>query len=168
MATITGTAGDDRSENSLVGGPDDDLILGLEGRDNLTGLEGNDTLDGGAGDRDAARYLNSPSPIVGNLTTNTVSDGYGGTDTLIDIEDIRGSEGNDTLIGGTEGETYLYGNGGDDVLTANNTSTTGGTILNGGNGNDTLTNIGGEWSFMEPGAGTDLITGADNSYDIVS
>lgn len=38
------------SNNSLLGGPNADLILGLRGDDNLTGYDGNDTLVGGYGD----------------------------------------------------------------------------------------------------------------------
>ncbi len=168
MATINGTTGDDRNDSGLVGGPEDDLIQGFEGRDDLTGNAGNDTLDGGEGDRDAAVYRTSPTAIVANLTTGTVSDGFGGTDTLINIERIEGSDFNDTLTGADSGDTTrLSGGDGDDVLLANITGDTGGSDLDGGNGNDTLTSIGGEFSFMQPGAGDDVINGA-SSFDIIS
>lgn len=167
MAIINGTPGDDRFENALVGTDGDDIISGFEGRDEIIGNAGDDTLDGGAGDRDYANYTTSPGSITGNLTTGVVSDGFGGTDTLINIEEIRGSDFNDTLTGGESGEISLYGRGGDDILIGNNTSDEGGTALNGGDGNDTLTSIGGDYSFMEPGSGDDTIIGS-TSFDIIS
>jgi Ca2+-binding RTX toxin-like protein len=167
LAIINGTPNDDRFENALVGTDEDDVISGLEGRDELIGNAGNDTLVGREGDRDYASYITSPGPISGNLTTNRVSDGFGGTDTLIDITEIRGSRFNDTLIGAESGDILLWGRDGDDTLIGNNNTNQGGTQLNGGNGNDTLTTIGGSYSFMEPGAGNDTITGS-TSFDILS
>src|SRR6056297_1159162 len=151
MAIINGTPNDDRFENALFGTDENDVISGFEGRDELIGNAGDDTLDGGEGDRDYASYSTSPLPITGNLTTGIVSDGFGGTDTLINIEEIRGGDFNDTLTGAESGVITLWGRGGDDTLIGNNVSDEGGTELNGGDGNDTLTSIGGDYSFMEPG-----------------
>ncbi len=167
MAIINGTPDDDRFENALIGTYENDVISGLEGRDDLTGNAGDDTLDGGAGDRDSVRYDTSPEPIVGNLTTGIVSDGFGGTDTLINIEEIRGSNFNDTLTGSESGTGRLRGQGGDDSLIGNNTSDEGGTDLDGGDGDDTLTVVGGEWSYLQPGGGEDTITGS-TGYDTLS
>ena len=167
MAIINGTPGDDRGGNGLFGTEGDDTIFGFEGRDELRGEAGNDTLDGGEGGRDRARYDSSPGPVTGNLTTGIVSDGFGGTDTLINIEEIAGSDYNDTLTGAESGVIRLFGRGGDDVLVGNNTSDEGGAILVGGDGDDTLTVIGGQFSFMEPGSGDDTITGS-TSFDIIS
>lgn len=167
MAIINGTPGDDRSENGLFGTEGDDTIFGFEGRDDLTGEAGNDTLDGGEGDRDQARYDSAPGPVTGNLTTGVVSDGFGGTDTLINIEEIRGSNFADTLTGAESGEVRLNGRGGDDTLIGNNSSDEGGTDLDGGDGNDTLISIGGDFSFMQPGTGNDTITGSSN-FDTIS
>lgn len=88
------------------------------------GNAGNDTLDGGASDSvlggvvsDRADYSNSPDPVVVNLGsgTGTANDGFGGTDTLIGIEQVFGSSGNDTLSGNTGGGVYNGGAGDDRI-----------------------------------------------------
>ena len=51
-------------------------------------------------------YSTSTAAVVVNLTTGTASDGLGGTDRLISIEDVAGSSFNDSLTG-TQGRTSL-------------------------------------------------------------
>ncbi|MBV9929469.1 MAG: calcium-binding protein, partial [Alphaproteobacteria bacterium] len=82
-------------------------------------------LDGGSGS-DTAGYNGEGGPIgvTANLATGTATDSFGDTDTLIGIENIRGSAHDDVLTGDS-GANALAGNGGDDVL-------------DGGAGNDTL------------------------------
>ena len=128
--TLSGLDGND----SLTGQGGNDSLLGGAGSDTLQGHAGNDTLDGGANSdsmmgsgwwtRDAASYWMSPSAVHVNLVTATASDGFGGTDTLINIENIEGSNHNDTLTGDAN-DNYLYGNSGSDSI-------------QGGAGNDTL------------------------------
>ena len=70
-----------------------------------------------------------------NTTTSVgVSDGDGGTDTLVDIENITGSGFNDVLIGDT-GANVLTGGDGNDRLDGGG----GADRLVGGNGNDIYT-----------------------------
>ena len=51
-----------------------------------------------------------------NLLTGTASDGFGGTDTLISIEDVRGSTFGDTIVGNAA-NNKLTGDAGNDTLT---------------------------------------------------
>ena len=120
--TLTGNSG----ANSLLGGAGNDI---------LTGGAGNDILNGGAG-ADWAYYNTAVSAVSVSLATTAIQiTGGAGSDTLIDIENLLGSQYNDTLTGSTFAN-ILNGGAGND-------------ILNGGAGNDTL--IG--------GAGKDALTG---------
>lgn len=88
------------------------------------GDKGNDTIDGGAGDSDMVVYDTSPAGVTVNLATGTATDGFGNTDTLLNIERVRGSGQADLLIGnnndntlfGKFGADTLEGGGGNDVL----------------------------------------------------
>ena len=115
-----------------------DKITGDDGDNWLIGFEGNDTLDGGDG-IDTVSYANSidGGDVVVNLTTGTATDRWGDTDTLLNIERVRGSEGNDSVTGSLANNN-LKGMGGDDTLI-------------GGGGND----------MLEGGTGDDRITGGD-------
>jgi Ca2+-binding RTX toxin-like protein len=102
-------------------GSDDAPFESLEGRG------GNDLIDGGGG-IDRVDYVGSPSAVTVNLNTGTAQDGWGGVDTLVNIENIRGSAFNDTLTGdagnnrldGSEGADRLFGLGGDDTYVVDN------------------------------------------------
>jgi len=113
MATLTGTAGND----TLAGGNGDDLIQGLGGDDVLYGGKGNDTLDGGSHGLfgDTADYTGAYIGIVANLVTGTASDDQGGTDTLINIQNIFTDHGNDFLTG-DENNNLFMPRGGDDTV----------------------------------------------------
>lgn len=87
------------------------------------GRAGDDVIDGRGG-FDFADYQTAPKSVNVNLATGVATDGYGTTDTLINIEGVRGSSFNDTLVGNT-GANMLNGRKGADVLT-------------GGAGRDTL------------------------------
>lgn len=170
--TLEGEGGDDSIEgrggdDELEGNHGNDTLRGGDGRDDLIGGAGDDLLDGGAGDRDEASYRNAPGSITGNLTTGIVSDGEGGTDTLVGIEELRGGDFNDSLTGAASGTSYLRGGNGDDILIGNRTEAGFGTDLDGGAGNDTLTSIGGD-AFFQPGTGDDTITGSAPGFDSLS
>ena len=71
-----------------------------DGGEYFQGNEGDDTIDGGAG-WDRVDYTNSISGVVVHLGGNmdgTAQDGFGGTDTLRNIEAVRGSTFNDVLV----------------------------------------------------------------------
>ena len=86
-----------------------DTLLGNASANALTGHGGNDILDGRGG-TDTANYFFAPGAVTVNLTTGTASDGQGGTDTLINIEDVLGSPFADTLTGNS-GANTLFGGG---------------------------------------------------------
>ena len=161
-------------DDTLRGGEGDDMLEGGEGDDILVGGAGADVLDGtGAnwgttydginpkvgvrfeeGGIDTASYEGSNATevdgnLVGvhvNLETGHTQYGHAEGDTLIDIENLTGSDHADTLIGdsqantlmGAAGADSLSGNAGDDTLIGG----AGADRLDGGYGNDTL--IGGE------------------------
>jgi len=118
--TLSGLAGND----VLDGGNGNDLMLGGAGADTLTGGQGNDTLDGGTitdlvnlTDLNLADYNTSPAAVTINLQTNTAQDGWGTTDTLVDINFVRGSANNDTITGSNRAIfEQIEGGAGNDVL----------------------------------------------------
>ena len=180
--TLTGND----SANELSGGKGNDTLAGGAGADILNGGEGDDTLIGGAGadelnggtGTDTADYSSQSDPITIFLKDSpiTVQDGTGATDTLIDVEIIKGSlrNGNDTLdYSGTsdsvkvsledENEFINFENitGTDkgDELTGDKNA----NVLKGGIGNDQFWGNDGN-DLLEGGAGDDIFyagTGSD-------
>jgi len=167
--TLTGTAGDD----VLVAGSGDNIINAGDGNDVLTAGSGNNELHGGAGNdllysgpgndlldggagSDTASYAHATAGVTVNLGLLGAQNTLGaGTDTLTGIENLVGSNFNDTLTGdnnnnvinGGLGNDILNGGGGDDLLI-------------GGMGNNTLTGGAGADTFqwLKGNSGHDLIT----------
>ena len=107
----------------LSGTNSNDTLTGGSGDDQLRGNGGSDTLDGGAGN-DWAIYVGDPSAVYVNLAAGMAKDGWnglsgllalGGTDTLINIENIEGPNYNDYLVGNS-GDNLIKGRGGDDLI----------------------------------------------------
>jgi Ca2+-binding RTX toxin-like protein len=161
---LSGLGGDDTldggfGDDILLGGEGDDSIVGGGNNDEIWGDEGNDTLDGGAG-VDLIQYRNASSAVNVNLTTGTATDGMGGTDTLLNIESVHGSDHGDTLVGnssanrlvGFDGDDSLSGGAGNNILLGGN----GADIIDGGDGND---EIWGELGAdtIDGGAGSDIV-----------
>jgi Ca2+-binding RTX toxin-like protein len=140
--TIGGTAG----ANLLQGNGGGDTLSGGNGDDVLRGGAGADRLDGGAG-FDFASWFTSNVGVAVNLVTGTASGG----DVLVAIENLSGSQGNDSLVGNT-GANSLRGNGGNDVLTGAG----GADRLTGGAGTDRF--VYGSITHSPVGAGADRIT----------
>lgn len=127
--TLSGGAGAD----TLDGRGGNDTIYGNAGYDTLYSGSGNDTLDGGE-DTDVANFQNSTAGITVRLDTATATAiGYG-TDTLVSIEDITGSNFADTIVGDNS-TNYLNGMGGNDIFLPGG----GYDFIDGGSGTDTLT-----------------------------
>lgn len=153
----TGTATDGFGNTDTIknvqgvrGTQNTDTLIGGTGDNRLRGLDGVDTLSGGAGS-DTADYskdadYGGSAAIYGDLSAGYARDGFGKADILIDMENLEGGAGNDTLIGNA-GSNVLTGNGGND-------------LLDGGAGADTLVG----------GAGNDMLKGgADNDvYSLAS
>jgi Ca2+-binding RTX toxin-like protein len=130
-----GEAGEGDNINSAVdniaGGSGNDTLSG-NGNDNvLTGNGGNDALDGNGG-TDTASYSTATAAVTVDLTAGTATGGAG-SDTLAEIEDVNGSNFNDTLTGNSSSNT-LDGLGGDDLINGAGGSDT----EEGGSGNDTF------------------------------
>ena len=134
--TLEGGAGNDH----LEGNAGQDMLVGGAGDDYLVGGAGADRLDGGAG-YDSADYGGSDAGVTVNLTTSRGQQGgdaWG--DTLTGIENVRGSDHGDLLIGngrrnelqGREGDDTLISGAGDDQLHGG----AGADRLDGGEGHD--------------------------------
>ncbi|MEX2238958.1 MAG: hypothetical protein WEB00_15645 [Dehalococcoidia bacterium] len=174
--TINGTAGVD----IIHGGDGGDTIDGLAGDDIICGGDGDDTIIGGLGDDeidggpglDGGRF---PGPAVTvNLAAGTALAGSN-VDTLLSIENARGSIAADTLIGngagnkleGLAGADTLKGAGGSDNLLGG----TGDDKLEGGPGGDTLAGGSDVDVVRYPGASAltiNLGSGANNKGDSLS
>jgi len=134
----------------LVGDSGANTLSGGDGNDTLQGLAGADTLDGGNG-TDTVSYINSAIPVVASLTAgsfggvsftasgsgilnggDTATAGDAAGDTLIGVENLTGTGGDDVLVGDA-GANILLGSGGDDVLQG----LAGADTLDGGTGNNT-------------------------------
>jgi Ca2+-binding RTX toxin-like protein len=155
-----------RNLENILGSQQDDVLIGNQlanriegfgGNDVLIGNAGADILDGGAGN-DTVSYLRDTSVSI-DLSTGTAIDGFGDTDTLISIENVTGSAGDDKIVGnadaniifagagndtvsGRGGNDILFGEAGKDILQgeADNDVLVGGAdadVLDGGDGNDT-------------------------------
>jgi len=137
--TSSGAAGEDtllQIEN-LSGSAYDDTLAGDANANVLTGGLGDDALDGGAG-VDTASYAGASGAVTVDLAAGTAS-GAAGNDTLVNIENLAGSDYADDLTGDDAANTLSGGAGND--------------ILDGGLGNDTL----------DGGAGTDTASYAGTS-----
>ena len=172
IENLIGTAFDDElsgdaASNTLHGENGDDTLSGRAGNDGLKGGAGNDTLDGGDGNDllvggeglDWASYRSAESGVEVSLSTEGAQDTKGaGMDTLIEVENIEGSNFGDWLSGDDAGNR-INGNGGQDVITGG----AGNDVINGGGGNDTLAgnagndviNGGGGFDWVLYTAGTD-------------
>ena len=175
MATFNGTPGNDSllggtGDDVLYGGLGNDFLNGGDGNDQLFGNDGNDTLLGGAGfdnlyggagddlldggaDFDFVQYFDATGPVTVNLALGTASGAGIGTDTLVSIEGVTGSDyadtligdsnsnslsgakGNDTLTGGAGSDFFDLRNSGDDTSVDTITDFTAGNVV----GRDNLT-----------------------------
>lgn len=143
--TLTGDSGDDLIDGGagndwLGGNAGNDTLLGGAGGDILQGGAGNDSIDGGAvtdragyADGNTLSYEDNASGIVMNLSgitgdgsagSGTVTDGWGGTDTVVNVPFIRGSAHNDSILGSSADIFEMFEGG------AGNDTINGGAITN--------------------------------------
>lgn len=114
-----------------------DSIVGHSGSNDFIGYAGDDLLDG-AGGTNRVRYDNDSDQggmggVWVDLQGGTATDGFGDTDTLLRIQDVVGTNSNDTIIGNGEANR-LEGRDGNDALTGGG----GADVLVGGDGDDWL------------------------------
>ena len=117
--TLTGTAAINATGNNL-----NNVLTGNSAANVLIGGAGADTLDGGGGD--TASYTTSSVGVAVSLATGTASGGDAQGDRLSNIENLTGSNFNDTLEGNASNNTLAGGAGDDTVSYANATSGTNG------------------------------------------
>ncbi|WP_186002769.1 calcium-binding protein [Mycobacterium sp. KBS0706] len=137
-------------QDTLTGDGAANVLQGLLGDDVLRGGAEADTLQGGSG-FDTASYYSGAARVLVSLVSGIGSGGGAQGDTLSGIENLSGSQGNDSLYGNA-GVNVLQGwNGNDDLI--------------GRAGKDTLTGGAGEDRFIFAAVG-DSVVGAD--ADIVT
>ncbi len=158
-STVNGDGGNDR----ILGQDGNDVLNGAGGIDSITGGGGNDTINGGLGTDTIDGGGGNDRFIVTNGDNSDNIDGGTGTDTLdlssrtsgtganvnlnagtytlqgvantiISVENVEGTQLDDTLRGRSSGE--VNGNGGNDELIYGNGD--GSPDFDGGGGNDTL------------------------------
>ena len=113
----------DEGNDTIEAGAGDDLVSGWTGDDTIKGGPGNDTVSYDRGAAQAATV---------DLGQTGAQDTGAGTDTLSELENVRGSMGPDRLIGTSGANVLDGGDGGDDTLEGRG----GADDLRGGPGND--------------------------------
>lgn len=151
-------------------------VVGTSGDDLLTGGAGDDQIDGGEGEFDTVSYQYAKKVKV-DLGAGTATGQ--GNDTLVNVENIIGSEkGSDFITGddlnnlldGWGGNDKLWGGAGDDILFGGdgNDHLRGGADddeLDGGDGNDQLHGEAGD-DILSGGAGNDQLRGGEGDDDL--
>lgn len=100
---------------NLFGSSFDDVLVGDGSANSLWGGDGADTLDGGAG-LDTASYEAASDAVSVSLLTGTGAHGDASGDLLINIENLTGGFGNDTLEGNAEANILIGGAGADSLI----------------------------------------------------
>ena len=137
-----------------------DVIRGSANGEHFIGRQGNDTIDGRGG-WDAVRFDRSCCATITGLrvrldlgTATGTWNGEAFAYTISNIEEVRGSDASDVLVGDA-GDNRIRGRGGDDSI-------------RGGAGNDRLQGEGGRDTFIfEPGHGDDRIDDFANDNETI-
>ncbi len=165
---LGGDAGDNRLEGRdgndiLEGRGGNDILLGGAGDDVLTGGAGADVLDGGLGNN-TADYSFGATGVSISLASGTAHGGDAEGDVLTNIQNLTGTDADDTLEGdvlanilsGGRGNDILIGNAGDDTLIGGR----GADQLIGGDGIDTA-----DYTLSTEGVIVDMANGAAGGGD---
>ncbi|MGB5793440.1 beta strand repeat-containing protein, partial [Poseidonibacter sp.] len=158
------------SIEGVIGGTNDDTLVGTnsannifaqEGNDTLIGYGGNDTLDGGDG-KDLVSFGFTTNDISLDLSKGNSTQTSGvGTLVVTNVEDVIGGFGNDTLTGTDEANTLSGGFGNDTLI-----SKGGNDTLDGGKNSDSYKlNITNTSSTVSITIGTLIITALSASAD---
>jgi len=168
---FAGTAADDLLDGSGAG--EGFYVLSLEGR------AGDDTIIGNGGPGMQVSYASSPAAITVDLHAGTAQDGWGGTDTLVNLRRVAATSAwDDTVLGSAFDDVFLSGSSGNKTfdgragmdewryvgtgnVTVNLNSTRFGDVVQGAyalkpGGTDRLSNI----EIVGGGSGDDSITGS--------
>src|SRR4051794_10330773 len=162
---------------TIDGGDGNDELTGGDSMDTLIGGAGADVLAGGEG-TDTASYADHDAAVTVDLGADGTSDGNSEDgpagsrdDVRSDVEDVVGTDGNDTLTGdasdntlyGLGGADRLAGGAGDDTLYGAGSFYSGGPSApsgDGPDGNDTLEGGDGR-DTMSGDVGSDTFDGGD-------
>ena len=198
LASGRGTAGDAMGDTlvnieQVVGSSNDDTFIAGPGPDNVIGgdhdgddpMGATDTEDG-----DTISYELSPEAVIVDLTVATAQpqgtqdeDSHAIGDILASIENVMGSDQDDTITGDTNANRLMGGAGNDMLNGGDETAPVGDTLMGGagrdtlnggggadrlmgGDGNDTL-NGGADADTLNGGAGDDDLTGDGGSDTFV-
>ena len=162
---------------AVRGTAQNDVFIGSEalGFISYRGLDGNDTITGStAWDRaDYSKDANygGSGAITADLSAGTILDGFGATDQVSDIDQVRGTNQGDSMTAaglqqgiqfeGRDGNDTLTGGGGDDTIYGGNNFDTisageGNDEVHGGNGRDLIFLNQGDDLFIDNGQGGEL------------
>jgi Ca2+-binding RTX toxin-like protein len=164
--------GNDAANN--LSGDRADTLRGLGGNDNINIGAAPSLVDGGAGidwlhanmgwtlvdannDGIAEQVFATQGMVINLAIGQIVSDGFGNSGTLVSVENVNGTQFNDTITGDADSNS-LNGNNGDDQISGGGAN----DVLSGGNGNDTLNGEAGD-DNMNGGAGLDTLSGGDGT-----
>jgi Ca2+-binding RTX toxin-like protein len=164
--------------NVLFGAGGDDMLAGGAGADHLIGGGNNDTLKGGGGADtldgdggiDTASYSGSSAHVFVSLLSDFADWGDAAGDELNNVENLTGSNYDDTLAGddgvnvlqGLNGHDSLWGYGGADTLLGG----VGDDTLRGGAGADTLTGGLGADRFVFSALSDSTVAAPDHITDL--
>jgi Ca2+-binding RTX toxin-like protein len=114
-------------EDYIQGGTGNDIIDGGDGNDSIFAEKGDDIITGGAGDDsifggtdddnkdwDGLSYATAATGVTIDLNQRRVTGADTGTDNYREIEYVIGSMGDDTILGSSNIDHYLYVGGFDD------------------------------------------------------
>ncbi len=183
--TLHGGNGDDQliGDNFLAATANSTTYMfGDDGNDTLSGSAGKDVMDGGTGSDWADYGEQDFDPQLGyqahlghdyagvtvDLSTGTGHGGYAEGDTYVNIENVRGTEGDDVITGdgndnilvGIDGNDVIHGGGGNDTLMGNGQ-------LFGDAGNDTFMAMGSGSTVYDGGEGSDTVDYSQSSGRVV-
>jgi Ca2+-binding RTX toxin-like protein len=143
--------------NEIWGGSGNDNMLGNGSDEWFRGNAGDDTIDGGGGEN-TADYLNAPAGVTADMGAGTVTGD--GNDTIKNIQDINGSDFDDTFVdcvraadctNGNGPDNEYYGNAGDDTFDQGTSPSTDSDWIEGDAGVDTV-----DYSARTNNLGVDL------------
>lgn len=158
-----------RFADVIEGFATNDTMSGKRGNDTLIISDGDDTFNGGKGAHDSVDGREMTSSMTANLAQHEVNHA-GGLTMVYSVEDVDGTEFDDTITGnnkdntlkGFAGNDTIKGKGGDDKITGG----TGNDWLFGGAGNDTLSGGAGD-DELQGGSGADDLSGGDGKDELL-
>jgi Ca2+-binding RTX toxin-like protein len=131
-----GSSGTDTISNfqNVVGSAYDDVITGDSNDNVISGGGGNNTLDGGGG-INTLDYSHDPAGVTVDLSAGTATNGYGGSDTISNFQNVIGSDHGDTITTSSSDSNVITCGAGDDLVIV---AGSGDNTYDGGGGNNTL------------------------------